>query len=703
MVQFFIFTFVPVVGLSVAMMLGISNKVEYGDRWKKLTIGIVFLFITGIFITIIQKMSIVQWNLNIILLMVISLIYSLALFFVEYSVHCQRIDDNYLNEDVNITFKNYKKIFLYSLIILAIIVVFSIIRPNKKILGFGIVFFGLNIALNGYMISGVFNFRDGVLRKKNYMFRIALIISFFHLALVIKEVFSSISSKTQINGFSFELMYLPFILLNLIFLIRSYEEYVYFRTKHMQSLLRTQTKQRKEVTKLINKITLSEKKDDSKIIIEVIEHTLNNMKRELILENYGITGVITFRLYNGVFKIDSEDLIYGYCTPLSNMLSIKKVSEAAIHTKLMETTYNLDHIMSTPIDKLTDFGENYLQRIISEKEIVVMDEIPACYKGLQKLIAFVPVFNEEVISGFQVIYKSSYDKLYFFEKKQLRNLSFNLNTIFSIINGKQIQDDRNRLMSEMNIAKEIQTSIIPSKIELDGYDIACSMLTATEVGGDAYEFITNSLGNYLSIADVSGHGLPAGITALIFLASFQGALEASETLKSRLEVDELYDITNKVLCRINRDRIGSDKFMTCNIFREENGKIIHAGAHEVAVQYSASQNKIIEHKNCTEKTAFLGLSELIKSKSSMGEFLIEKDDILVLYTDGVIEAKDKDSNQYGVEKLNNLLLVNTDKDAETIRQLIVEDVKLHAEKGDIKVNNGTLSDDLSLVVIKKTK
>ncbi|MGL1890525.1 MAG: serine/threonine-protein phosphatase [Spirochaetaceae bacterium] len=688
--NFYLFTFIVVIVLGFNMTLDIKNKREYGDRWKYLLISSILFVLIGGITTFITIRPLTNVKLYAPIFIVVALLYSLALLFLEVSVHAQRIKLSFLTDDVNNSLKKYKLFIIISAISVLIFFVGVILNTKINMLTLLIVSISSLAVANFQILASVFNFRKGVLRKKNYPFVVLLIFMTYGLFLVV-------ISYTGDKPIQFSTL----IILNLIFIIRSYEEYVYFRTKHMQFMLNNQNKIRKENGKLINKVILSSAEEDSEIIVNLTKGMLANMKRDLVMESYGITGIVTFRLYNGVFKIDHDDMIMGYCTPLEPVISIKKISHDNIHKKLSETKFNLDYILETPISEMKNFGEKYLKLIIEKKEIIEMDDIPTCFNGLQKCISFVPIFNEDRIAGFQVVFKDKYSQLYYFEKKMLKNQGYTLNTVFSIINGKQIQEDRNRLIGEMNIAKDIQTSIVPKSIELDGYSVACDMVTATEVGGDAYDFVTNKFGNYFSIGDVSGHGLPSGITALIFLASIHAALDASEVLDKQLDPDKVYDIVNRVLCKINRDRIGSDKFMTGNILREEDGVLHYAGAHEVAIQYCKKNNEVILHRGFTEKTAFLGLSEYIKSETSKGSLTLESGDILVLYTDGVIEAKDENAVQYGVENVEALLFENCDSEPGVILDLIKGEVMSYAKKGDIKQNGGNLSDDISMVIIKK--
>ncbi|MBN2442775.1 MAG: SpoIIE family protein phosphatase, partial [Spirochaetales bacterium] len=298
---------------------------------------------------------------------------------------------------------------------------------------------------------------------------------------------------------------------------------------------------------------------------------------------------------------------------------------------------------------------------------------------------------------------TSFESLFPEEKNAIMDLVDDLKVIFSIIEGKRIQSERNRLQNEMDSARNIQTSIVPKKIDIKGYESACFMETATEVGGDAYDYFPTDMGNYFGIGDVSGHGLSAGVTALIQQSSFQTAVFLSTLINKVFEPYEIYNIVNKVLYRLNNKRIGSDKFMTQNYFYEKNGDIKFAGAHEPAIMYFEKEERVIEIEGCAKRTAFMGLSPMIDAKTSAGGFRMDEGDILILYSDGIIEAKDHYSHQFGLEKLKHIVLTHKQKSPEDLILSIVNEVKVHAQNGDMKKHNGKLADDITLLVLKKLR
>lgn len=83
------------------------------------------------------------------------------------------------------------------------------------------------------------------------------------------------------------------------------------------------------------------------------------------------------------------------------------------------------------------------------------------------------------------------------------------------VTNEELTNARNHLWGEMQLARKIQTVLLPKKPVIPGYEIAAYMETADEVGGDYYDVINADGKNWLVIGDVSGHGVPAGLIMMM--------------------------------------------------------------------------------------------------------------------------------------------------------------------------------------------
>lgn len=259
-----------------------------------------------------------------------------------------------------------------------------------------------------------------------------------------------------------------------------------------------------------------------------------------------------------------------------------------------------------------------------------------------------------------------------------------------------------RLESEIQAAAKIQSSVLPRHDEnLEGYSIAHTSIAAAEVGGDNYDFRTTKNGNWISIGDVSGHGLEAGILALISQSAFNYGAYMFEHEKREDPQVLMYEYVNKTLVLLSNIRSGSCSFMTQNYFFENNGTFYCAGAHEIGLLYRKSEKKVIELKELSGSIPFMGIIGEVNAIKSKFTFNMESGDTLVLYSDGLIEAKNGNGEQFDVDNLKKALEETADNDVETIKQLIIEKLTKYCENGDLKKYNGSFADDVTLLVLRR--
>ena len=260
-----------------------------------------------------------------------------------------------------------------------------------------------------------------------------------------------------------------------------------------------------------------------------------------------------------------------------------------------------------------------------------------------------------------------------------------------------------RLESEFQAASKIQSSMLPMHEEhIAGYELSHSLITATEVGGDNYDFRHCSKGNWFSIGDVSGHGLEAGIIALIAQSAFNYGIYLFENLEENEKLPiEMYQYVNKTVYLLNKQRNNSDSFITMNYFFEHDGKFYGAGAHESPLIYRAATGEVEEFKQLTGNTLFLGIIEEIDAELSYCSFELYPDDILLLYTDGLIEAKNENNEQFDIPRVKDLLKKYANLPLSEIKEKIYSELSSFTEKGDRARYNGKFADDVTIFLIKK--
>jgi len=622
-----------------------------------------------------------------------SLAYSIAFFLLETSVHIQRIRDSFVLPDFRDRLKSIVIFPVLQCVLLVLCVIDVFITPILGATwtgGVGIV--SLLMLLIPGLISAftLFSFQKGILRDRQYPF-VSLV------AIVFISSFLRLFPIVPIRQLGLDV----YLLVNAVFLVRIFEEYFFFRMVHLNEMHRQVLRTVNIRNDLIDRIISSPVADDYKIVRTLVSEELERIASELPLPQYKVTAAVIYKLQGTDLVVQNRDCIIGYCTPLSVLESFKQQDQEHIAHFIMNLEFSIPSLTSQSSFPARNFGMPHIKKMLETREPVFIRDLPSQYTGVHKLVALYPVLHRDQVTGMVVLYKEAFSHMFPAENKAFHDLTDNLNTLYMIMDGKRQQEERNRLEGEIQIARNIQTNILPRSVAIDGYTVAASMTTATEVGGDMYDVYPSPDGAYFAIGDVSGHGLPAGIMAVLQTSAFHAALVTAKTLKKKLELNDLYDIVNKVLCTVNRDRLGNEKFMTCNYLQEKNGKITHVGAHVEALVYRAGSQTVEPIVGTINKTAFLGISEYIESSTSLGSFELEAGDTLVLYTDGAIEAKNYEGRQFDIEGLSKCIANYAPEGPEVLIEKTVETIHEFARTGDIAKNKGALSDDITFLVLRK--
>lgn len=191
---------------------------------------------------------------------------------------------------------------------------------------------------------------------------------------------------------------------------------------------------------------------------------------------------------------------------------------------------------------------------------------------------------------------------------------------------------RDSLFAELSVAHEIQTLLLPKDPEVAGSEVRGTMVPAAEVGGDYYDVIQTVGGrSFLAMGDVSGHGLTSGLLMMMARTALLGILEA----RPDIDLVEAYRHLNRCL-RHNLSRMNLDMYMTFVLMESKGGGRFEAvGQHLPILVYRAESGKVDEIEL---EGVWLGMvDELTPEMLPRVELTLKQGDLLVLYTDGVVE------------------------------------------------------------------
>jgi serine phosphatase RsbU (regulator of sigma subunit) len=243
---------------------------------------------------------------------------------------------------------------------------------------------------------------------------------------------------------------------------------------------------------------------------------------------------------------------------------------------------------------------------------------------------------------------------------------------------------RKLLEKELDLAREIQRSFLPERCPIvPGYEIAAFWRSARRVGGDFYDFMQLSNGPLgLAIADVADKGVPAAL----FMALCRTLVRAT-AMSGRNPADALRR-TNELILSDAR----SDLFVTIfyGLLDPRKATFSYANAgHNPPIWWQADR-RAIQHLNVHG----IALGVVADVHLTENRLTLNEGDILTLYTDGVTEALNEDEEEFGVERLEEIIRRCADRPAEEIVRAIQDAVAAF-------VGDEPPFDDLTLVILKR--
>ena len=241
--------------------------------------------------------------------------------------------------------------------------------------------------------------------------------------------------------------------------------------------------------------------------------------------------------------------------------------------------------------------------------------------------------------------------------EEFASLSDDINSTVTTLKG-YISEAERRMEAELQFAHTIQHSALPSVFPAfptrSDFDVYAMMETAKEVGGDFYDFYLKSSGNSLCIliADVSGKGIPAAMFMM----------RAKSLLKSRTDAGtslaDIFCSVNDTLCEGN----DANMFVTVweGVVDLDSGRMSYASAghNPPAV---CRRGGSFEFLRSRAGFVMAGMEGVVYREN---EYIFEPGDTIFLYTDGVTEAKNREDELFGEERMLKALNEAEDKSPE---------------------------------------
>jgi phosphoserine phosphatase RsbU/P len=244
-----------------------------------------------------------------------------------------------------------------------------------------------------------------------------------------------------------------------------------------------------------------------------------------------------------------------------------------------------------------------------------------------------------------------------------------------------------RYKEELKIAKTVQKSLLPTRLEQDGdFDISAFSQSADEVGGDYYDTLRiNDHKVALIVADVSGKGT----TAAFHMSQMKGIFHSL----AQQELDPKEFMVRANLALVYCLERGSFISATFFVVDTKTKKIQYARAGHCPVLFYRSATQKAEYLK--DKGTALGM---IKSRDycnfiENNEIDYASGDVMVLYTDGITEAKDSKGDEFGYDHLRDAVMEVKEQQPRQMQDFLIK--KLYEYSGSDQIN-----DDYTTMIVK---
>ncbi len=247
--------------------------------------------------------------------------------------------------------------------------------------------------------------------------------------------------------------------------------------------------------------------------------------------------------------------------------------------------------------------------------------------------------------------------------------------------------EKDRVAEEARLAGRIQTSVQPALMEVAGLELAALIEPAAEAGGDYYDVLPLKSGAWLAIGDVTGHGLASGLVMLMI----QSMIAALARVAPELTPSEVISTVGDAVWDNVRQRLKRDDHATLTVLRYHGqGRFTYAGAHEDMIVWRKRTGRC---ETIPTPGFWVGAIPNVRRMTEDNELALEKDDVLVLYTDGITEARNARHEQFSLERLVRHVEAAADQPTDALRDSI---------QAAVQHWSASLDDDLTLLVVRYT-
>jgi sigma-B regulation protein RsbU (phosphoserine phosphatase) len=250
-------------------------------------------------------------------------------------------------------------------------------------------------------------------------------------------------------------------------------------------------------------------------------------------------------------------------------------------------------------------------------------------------------------------------------------------------------NEKKRLDHDLEIARDIQRILLPAESpSISGFEIAGLNVPARHVSGDYFDYIKvdeERLG--VAIADVSGKGVPASLIMAICRSVLR-----SQAIGNASPADVLQKVNRQLYPDIKEDMFISMAYLVLDHSR--SAVTLARAGHDAPLLYRA-KSKTVEQLKTPGMVVGIDSGDVFDRLTKDVAVPLERDDFILLYTDGITEALDSEGNEFGLEPTIEAVRASASQGAQAIITRLIDDLRNF-------VGSTPQNDDITLIAIRKT-
>jgi sigma-B regulation protein RsbU (phosphoserine phosphatase) len=250
-------------------------------------------------------------------------------------------------------------------------------------------------------------------------------------------------------------------------------------------------------------------------------------------------------------------------------------------------------------------------------------------------------------------------------------------------------NEKKRLDHDLEIARDIQRILLPAEApKVNGFEISGMNIPARLVSGDYFDYIKvddERLG--VAIADVSGKGVPASLIMAICRSVLR-----SQAIGNPSPADVLQKVNRQLYPDIKEDMFISMAYLVLDLVR---GSVTLARAgHDAPLLYKEKSHTVAPLKT-PGMVVGIDSGDVFDRLTTDVAVPLERNDCILLYTDGITEALDNEGNEFGLERTIASVQSSAKEGAQAMVTRLIDDLRNF-------VGSTPQNDDITLIAIRKT-